>query len=688
VTPTRTHLWAACAALTFTFPAGAQAPQRPRTELYGDPLPPGALARIGTVRWRHSDRITALAFTADGKHLVTGSADRTVRLWDVTTGKEVQRLDGHKGKVVAVAVSPDGRIASLGAEQALLLWDVAKGRPTRVVRSREKSLRCIAFAPGGGVLAVGGGKDDGGEGYLRVEEAATGQERPGFPEGGPTAWCLAHSPDGRLLAARHSRAVEIRDAATGALRGRWQDDDLYVDHWPVHWLAFAPGGRRLFTVTKQGELRTWDHVAGRHGVHCFETPDDRHLGEEKLTCFALSPDGKTLASGGSQGRVYLWDPAAPSRTLRPLRTWRACANGVPDPLNGFGQVNAVAFSPDGKVLAVAYRFEVQLFDTVTGRRLTKEVCHQGPIKDVAVSPDGATVATAGEDRTIRLWDPATGRERRRFAQDREWNRGVAFSPDGKELATTTYLKEVRFLDAATGRQVRVRGHRMDRYLWAVAAAPDGKVVAFGNSEGAIDLLDAASGKVLSNLQGPPGAVERLLFGPGGKLVSDAGGQFVLWDAAAGKEVRRFGRRLTLSGSIVLSPDGRWLAADQSDGIHLWDVRTGELAGRLPLAVTDGENVACLAFSPDGRTQAVAVDLTPGTQVGDENSQSYQARIHLWDVASRSRRGSFDGGHQATVRALSFAPDGRTLISGGADGTAVVWEVCGGAGSSAEPGLTK
>jgi RNA polymerase sigma factor (sigma-70 family) len=405
-------------------------PEEPpaRTDRYGDPLPAGAVARLGTVRFRLASP-GGFALAPDGKTFAVGG-NRGVLLADVATGKVARRLAGQE-ETSAVAFAPDGKTLASGESDLVRLWDLATGQELRQLKARFGTpfSLTLLFAPDGKSLATGSslGPNDA---TTRLWDLATGAEvwqRGGLNRRDRPLDPVAFLPDGKTLILQEDFAETIRlvDAATG--------DDLRTLKGPRKYsaLALAPAGDTLATATWDDKvIHLWDVATGQERR---QLPGHRNSGER----FTFSHSGKVLAWAGEGGDIRLVDVAT-GRELRRI------AQGV-------GQVEWLQYLPGDRTLAFSGWAErvVRLWDVDGDRELHPLGGRRGHVYSVAFTPDGRTVISAGMDNTVRFWDPATGEERRHFAAHQGGVWCMALAPDGNTLATGSYNETaIRLWDAA------------------------------------------------------------------------------------------------------------------------------------------------------------------------------------------------------------------------------------------------
>jgi WD40 repeat protein len=678
----------------------AEAKAQGRLDRHGDPLPPGAVQRLGTVRFRcpgtslayspdgkllavggsdnqvrlleagtgkelrrlagHQARtfspardnksafdalvgsvnqgnVTTVAFAPDGKTLATGGWDEAVRLWDLQTGKELRRLEGHTGGMVAaVRFSPDGKyLASRGGNDGLvLLWDVQSGQ---VLFKRDKVQRvnpwrfnreaALAFAPDGKTLFVGDAK------VVRLVEVPTGKETATL-EAHLVCTALAVSADGKTLASggvdgKDKHSLRLWDLGTSRELRRCA---LPKDEPPIS-LAFSPDGESLAAVVEEDDLRVFDVATGKARLR---------LPQYWASRVAFAPDGKTLASVRG-ATVRLWDPATGKEKALELEGHQA-------------GITALAVTPDGK-LAVSGGENIRLWEPATGKQV-RTIASAGSC--LALSPDGKTLASAGRDRLIHLWDVAGGEEKGQLKGHKHPVKGLAFSPDGKRLASGDAQATIRIWDVANAKELHVIDLKSGAETLSFAFSPDGKMLACAGAWNDSSFLPK-KGQTLT-VNGKEIKFDGVINIQGVEMTRKEGYFVLLWDTVTGKEVRRCGGLEDKIRSVAFSPDGKKLAAASRDGrVCLWDAATGKELLFIPAhpGHTDAGSGPSpgVAFSPDGKTLAtVSTDRT----------------VRLWDPGTARELGQFRA--EAGLNTLAFTADGRNLLTGGADTTVLVWDL--------------
>jgi WD40 repeat protein len=644
-------------------PAGInaqQAPDKPKgaLDIYGDALPEGAIARLGTVRFRQGEFAQAAAFAPGGKILASVGRFRGVSLLDADTGRHLHELVVHRF-TQSLAFSDDGKQIAAG----LSLIDVASGKEVLKFKAENDADPgfCVAFSPDGTMVASGGFRR---KDKIIFWDAKTGQELRhtiGHADDSLVRSIAFTPKNGKLLAsASTDKTVRLWDVASAKQVHRLEGHEK-----PVFYVAFALDGKSLISVSEDGAVWIWDVATGKPlrqmKTHAANMPT-----------FALSPDRATLASAGFGGVICLCD----LKTGKEIRRWETLSRNIA----------SLAFAPDGKRLVSTDQGTLRQWDTETGKEINPVSCHRGGLTSLKFASDAKTLLSLGHDKLILEWD-ITSREKndRRFgyfpsrSPDEFWST-VDLSPDAKIIAQTSmtffperkYHPVIHLWDTATGKErLALSGHK-DR-VHEINFSPNGKLLASCGTDG-IRLWNVESGKELYHLLGN-GETHTLAFSPAGQSLVSTGsdGMIRFWNAATGKETHRWQSGQTRIDIVAFSPDGRLIATRDDRIIQIWDAQTGKQLARI-----GSESVYALAFSPTGRILA-------GGWFGSRTDDEYNAEgaIQLWEVHSGQEIRQIKTPH-FVITALAFTPDGRTLASGGSDATILLWDLAGQANAKPQP----
>jgi WD40 repeat protein len=358
---------------------------------------------------------------------------------------------------------------------------------------------------------------------------------------------------------------------------------------------------------------------------------------QSVFCVAFSPDGKTVAFAGSQGKVDLWE----------VSTWRHAGT-----LEGHREaITGLAFSPDGKRLFTGgFDTTVRFWDLTVRKQLrcvgqatanADSMMDKNIVRCLALARDGKVVAAGMVDGELVLFDTATGKELRRWKADRSCLVSLAFSPDGQALASAS-RHAIRLWDPTTAQRLD-RSGEPDSCVKQVAFSPDGKLLAVARDGPSVYLYDVASRTVRASLPLSPGRMTSLAFSADSRLLATAaqpGSVIRLWDTASGKEQRRLTGGGRGDDRVAFSPRGDCLASLCGDEIALWDPTSGQEIRRFSREGRRAPGpamMACdLAFSSDGRLLAAAVAEPPGALDASRGS------VILWDPGTGKQLRSFGG----------------------------------------------
>ncbi|KAG8780670.1 hypothetical protein FRC15_009348 [Serendipita sp. 397] len=590
----------------------------------------------------HSEGVLSVAWSTDGRRVLSGSYDNTVRMWDAETGQQhVSSLEGHDSRVRAMAFSPDGRwVVSGSSDKTLRIWDVETGQQYgSSLEDHHGQVQSVAFSPDGRRI-VSGSFDK----TVRIWDVETGQQH-GPSLVGHDGWVqsVAFSPDGRRIVSGSSdNTVRIWDVETGRQHGpSFKGHDGWVQS-----VAFSPDGRRIVSGSSDHTVRIWDVETGRqHGPSL-----EGHNGWFQSVAF--SPDGRRIVSGSEDKTVWIWDVETGKKHGPSLEGHN-------------GWVQSVVFSPDGqRIVSGSEDKTVRIWDVEAGQQHGPSLGgHDGLVSSVAFSPDGRRIVSGSYDKTVQIWDLKTGQQHGPSLEGHDgWVQSIAFSPDGRRIVSGSSDKTVRIWDVETGQQhgPSLEGH--NDLVQSVAFSPDGRRIVSGSSDHTVRIWNVETGRQHGlSLEGHDGLISSVAFSPDGRwIVSGSYDKTVrIWDVEAGRQ-----HGSSLEGhdgwvqSVAFSTDGRRIVSGSYDKtVRIWDVEAGRQHGSS-LEGHDGW-VQSVAFSPDGRRIV---------------SGSYDNTVRIWDAETGRQHGSSLEGHNGCVQSVAFSPDSRRIASASDDKTVRIWDV--------------
>jgi RNA polymerase sigma factor (sigma-70 family) len=648
----------------------------PKTDAFGDPLPEGAIARMGTVRLRHES--AQVAFAPDGKTLISWGGGLGVRTWDAATGKQIRERQLTHSHAKAMEVSLlDQKTVFTWQFGSLHLHDGTTGKevhslqvepfemPGSVCLSPDRKTVAVAVGP----MQVFG-KEARKKKVLLWDLASDGKSA--LPDS-DDADALAFSPDSKFLVATCSNAV-IRCWDVGSKTVALAIERS--DYCAAKLLAFSPDGKRLASLSwaeKEElalELILWDIATGKSLASMeHEIEHNRTFRFESLV---FSPSGRFVAAGDGQ-ECYVWDTTQ-STKLRQLK---------------LGRCLSLAFSPDDSKLALSDGGSIHLWDLATGKPILDHLAGHNSVPNTLVSPDGKVLASscAGEG-VARLWDVANGNLLRVLPRHKDLAWPMAFSSDGKLLASLDGAGMLRLWEAFTGK--KVRENRLEDYRkngtppswYSLQFSADGtKLMILIPPTGEQDpcllqVMETATGRLLQRreISAPYPAY---LSSNAAYIAAEKKSGLTVLNSESGvpllisREAKRF---------LAFSADSRMLAATsygpsqlkwvdpyflqpterEWDAIHVYELASGKEMWQAKA----GRNIRC-SFSADGRLLASTDEKT----------------LRIWDAATGKelfRRGRSDGysgqRESSFTPSVQFLPNGRAVATGLRDGTIVIWDI--------------
>ena len=581
-----------------------------------------------------------------------------------------------KGTLGEIHFSPDGSRLAVSSSIGIWFYDPQTGKELDLLAyTNGVPPFAFAYAPDGNTIASGStsqmtvvtGRTEArlpsiAGNTVQLRDVTSGEKKTTVRLQTQRAASIAYSPDGQTIAT--ARKPDNTAYLWDAATGKPKGTLERIGRGSIKSFVYSPDGQTIATAGgwNDNTVQLWDAQTGAH-----KTTLTGHT--KQVNSVAYSPDGNIIASGGTDGTVRLWDVTTGKHKAALKDT--SWINYLLPWLNA--PVNSVAYSPDGNTVATASMdSKLQLWDTRTTELKTILIGHTGPVDSVVYSPDGKTIATAGgwKDNTVRLWDAVTGATKAVLTGYTHIN-SVAYSPDGNTIATSgDYGSDsLQLWDAKTKKLKTTYTDHTDSPFFSMVYAPDGKTIATVNlSDNTIELWSPRTGK----------------------------------HKATFKHVNT-DREYDIS-SVAYSPDGNTIAAvgghykDHKGTVYLWHAQTM----KRKIIYEGPDYISSVAYSPDGRTIATGswnskiqvwhtvtgeeLKAIPTKHIGGVESLAYSPDgktiatgggyrddiVQLWDAITGEHKARLTG-HTKTVASVVYSPDGKTIASGSTDGTVRLWD---------------
>ncbi len=591
----------------------------------------------------HTSVIMAVDFSPDGQIIASASFDKTIKLWQVSTGKLLATLEGHQERLWSLRFSPDGKtLASSGYDSTIKLWNVADGNLKKTISSNDKiAVRSVDFSPDGKLLASSDSL-----GWIKLWNAKDGTLIKSIPahrtKKGRSWWVTAikFNHDGKILASTSSdRTVKLWKVENGSLL-----TTLKGHKGNVRTVDFHPNKNYLASAGADGMVKLWDINKG-------EELQTLRGHRNPVWTVQFTSDGKRLVSASSDSTIKLWN-------LQDVKN----TNTKPQTLKGHhGRVWSINISPDGKTIASGgWDKTIRLWSLEKQYPKTFNVS-QTLSRSVSMSPDGNTFAVAGNDKIIKLWDLKQETLIKSLKGHKRGIGSVRFSPDGKYLATASNDRTVKVWNTESG-SIKFDFVNPKHSFGSVRFSPNIKILAAGGGSGKLikiwNLADGNIYKIIEDDPVNPCTIGSINFSPDSKQIVAAcrTQKAQLWDVNTGNALFSLKGHSGGVMSVDFSPDGKFLASGGNDStVKLWNRQNGSLIKTIEAHDSDVRRVK---FSPDGKALA---------------SASSDNIIKIWNIPSGNLLNTLEG-HRNTIISLSFSKDSKSLVSASYDNTVKLWKL--------------
>jgi WD40 repeat protein len=633
----------------------------------------------------HTGYLNSAVFSPDGSLILTSSVDKTARIWEASSGKLLNTLEGYLSYVNSAVFSPDGsKILTASNDNNALTWDTKSGKQLNTLEGHTSYLNSAVFSPDGSLILTSSNDNT-----ARIWETNTGKLLIILE--GHTSYLnsAVFSPDGSLiLTSSNDNTARIWEKYSGKLLLTLEGHTSALSS-----AVFSPDGSRILTSSNDSTARIWETNTGK----LLLTLE----GHTRDVCSAVfSPDGSRILTASMDKTACIWD-AISGKQLNILE-------------GHSNYVNSAVFSPDGSRILTAswsYDTKARIWETNSGKLLFTLEGHTNGCRSAQFSPNGSKILTASEENAAFMWEASSGKKLSTLGGHTDDCRASVFSPDGSRILTASLDNTARIFDTKSGKLlITLEGHVSG--VKSNVISPDGTRIVSANWDRTASVWEIASGNILTTLEEHAGEVNSAVFSSDGSRIymatdsaavfSPDGSRIIagsFWntsilEASSGEQLYTLEGRSGGVSSAVFSPNGtQILSASNDSAVRIWEASSGMLLNTLELP----SSISSAIFSPSG-SQILALSMdtmyilekssgkklnslaVPGkinyVVFSPDGSQILtildQKSIHLWEAFTGKLLFILEG-HTAEVHSSVFNSKGSRIVSASLDGSIIIWD---------------
>jgi len=524
----------------------------------------------------HTGWVRAVAVTLDGRYAISGSHDHTIKMWNLQTGQEERTLIGHSLWIRDLAVTSDDRVVSASWDKTLKVWNLRTGQEERTLIGHRSTVETVAVTLDGR-YAISGSSDR----SLKVWDLASGEEVRTLMGHTSGVMSVAITPDGHYAvsgADEPDHVLRVWNLQTGQL------ERTLVGHkgW-IKDIAVTSDGQRVISSSSDGIMKIWDLASGSE-IHTISGG-----GYADMDAVAVTPDGQYVISSSRDNTLKVWNLTA--RTSRSV------------PYGHEGTVNAIAVTSNSRyAVSGSSDGTIKVWDMASGKEV-RTLYDGNMVEAVAVTPDGKRIVSGSWDCALKVWSLRTGRRLRTFTGHIQRVEGVAVTPDGHHAISAAYQSgsTLKVWDISNGLFKREAEYTFSASnAVAVAVTSDGQRAVSASWDKTLTIWNLQTGQQECTLTGHNGEVLAVAVTPDGRRVISGSRDQTLkvWDLASGKELNTLRGHRDVVRGVAVTPDGRYvLSASDDHNLKIWDLMSDEDVAMITLDV----KLFCVAVAPDGIT---------------------------------------------------------------------------------------
>jgi WD40 repeat protein/tetratricopeptide (TPR) repeat protein len=588
----------------------------------------------------HEDSIRTLAITPDNQQIISGSDDKTIKVWDLQTGKVVLTLQGYDASVRGVVVTPDGsKLVSCSHDQ-LKVWDLRNEQEVRAWSGHNSGINAIALTPDGNKI-ISASTDS----TIKVWNLHTGEELDIFSGHSDSVNAIAITSDGgKIVSGSEDKTIKIWNFLTKEVLFTLSDHESTIND-----LAITPNGEKLVSVADDPSysrdshnIRIWDINTGQllKSLRCSL------WNEEDQQAVKITPDGEQIISVCEDNILRVWNFYGEL-----VKTFKGDY--------GYSRNNCLVVTADGKqVISGSNDRTIKVWDLQNAFQPWLLPGHSYKVDIVAITPDAKKAASVSLNE-IKIWDLQSGKEllviERR--KDSITTAEIFFTPDSKRIIGAIENDRLKVWDLESGEEVFTL-EKHDDDVTALAVAPDGKYVVSGSYDRTLKIWNLQTGEEIQTLPVHENRVSKVVITPNNEQIisTDSDGNIKAWNLQTGEELWSLRGHQNYIHFLSVTPDSHKLISSGNDGRKIWD-----LVSKKEILTLRSKPVGNMVISSDG-TKVITTENIEDIRV-----------IKVWDLESGRELLSFDPHHSTYIKSLSIIPNTNYVVSM-SSGSLKIWNL--------------